>query len=194
MSEAGEGAPFAGGIAGRTGRTASPPARVERAGAEDVPELAALQAAVRGGSPDEWAERIDRVRRDERGVVIVARSAGRTIGYASTLFLPEHPDGAPAGYYLSGVTVVPARRRLGVGRSLTHWRLEWIWARAPVAWCFVNAGNAASLELHRSLGFRRVLTGPSVQGVGFTGGEGHLLRSDRPAPPGAGSGGPGPGV
>ncbi|MFJ7909171.1 GNAT family N-acetyltransferase [Kitasatospora sp. NPDC096204] len=167
-------------------RPAPVSAVVAEATGADVPVLAGLQARARGGSADAWAERIDRARRAGRSLVVTAKVAGEAVGYANAAFLPEHPvDRAPAGYYLTGVTVDPAWRRRGIGRLLTRWRMDWVHRQDPAVWCFVSAGNPASLDLHRELGFDHVRTGASFQGIEFDGGAGLLLRAgppNRPAP------------
>ncbi|MFI6152949.1 GNAT family N-acetyltransferase [Kitasatospora sp. NPDC051170] len=157
-----------------------PPVAAVVAGAveEDVPVLAALQARARGGSAGEWAQRIRRALDAERSLVVTARVAGEVVGYANVAFLSAH---APVGYYLTGVTVDPVWRRRGLGRLLTEWRMEWVWGRGEPVWCFVSAENRASLDLHRELGFERVASGPSFQGVAFACGEGWLLRADPPS-------------
>src|SRR5262245_50945419 len=110
---------------------------VAEATVDDVPVLAALQARARGGSVGEWADRIHRARCGERGLVVTAKVSGEAVGYANVAFLPEHPvDHAPAGYYLTGVTVDPAWRRRGMGKLLTRRRMEWIWERDSAIWCF----------------------------------------------------------
>lgn len=152
---------------------------VAEATEDDAPVLAALQARARGGAPREWVGRIRRAIGGELGLVITAKVAGETVGYASVTFLPAHPeDGASAGYYLTGVTVDPAWRRRGIGRLLTERRMEWVRGRGDAVWCFVSARNRASLDLHRELGFEQVASGASFQGVAFAGGEGWLLRAD----------------
>lgn len=156
---------------------------VELAGAneDDVPYLAALQAAARGGTVPEWAERIARLADGELSAVVLARVARALAGYANVTFLPEHPgDGAPPGYYLAGITVAPEWRRRGIATALTQWRMTWAWKRGPEAWCFVSAANRASLDLHHTLGFEEVRRGPSFQGVTYDCGEGVLLRARRP--------------
>ncbi|MCC9309743.1 GNAT family N-acetyltransferase [Kitasatospora sp. RB6PN24] len=156
-------------------------AELSEASAGDIDQLAALQTEVRGGGVAQWAERIGRAVGAERSVVVVARVDGEITGYANVTFLPEHPgDGAPDGYYLSGVTVSPRWRRQGVGRALTRWRMAWVWARDPSVWCFVSARNRASLDLHTALGFVEVRRAPVLQGVSFEGGSGALLRAQRP--------------
>lgn len=162
-------------------RHAPASAVVAEATGDDVSVLAVLQARARGGSAREWAGRIHRARCGDRSLVATAKVAGEAVGYANVAFLPEHPmDHAPAGYYLTGVTVDPAWRRRGIARLLTRRRMDWVWERDSAIWCFISARNRASLDLHRELGFHHVLFGASFQGVEFTGGEGWLLRADRP--------------
>ncbi|MGW3184209.1 N-acetyltransferase family protein [Kitasatospora sp. NPDC001119] len=157
---------------------------VAEATEDDVPALARLQARARGGSTDEWADRIHRALHGERSLVVTAKVSGEAVGYASAAYLPAHPaDGAPAGHYLTGVTVDAAWRRRGLARLLTRRRMEWAWERDSAVWCFISARNRASLDLHRELGFVQVEFGASFQGVGFAGGEGRLLRADRPRTP-----------
>jgi phosphinothricin acetyltransferase len=149
-----------------------------RAEAEDCPALAAFQAGVRGGPVARWAERIGRAVSGERSAVVLARVGEEIAGYGNVSFLPRHPgDGAPEGYYLTGVTVAPRWRRRGVGAALTRWRMAWAWERSSTVWCFVSAGNPVSLDLHRTLGFREVRRAASIQGVGFDAGEGVLLSA-----------------
>ncbi|MBY8881205.1 GNAT family N-acetyltransferase [Streptomyces sp. PLK6-54] len=159
-------------------RHAPASAVVAEATGDDVPALAVLQAGARGGSAGDWEDRIRRARSGERSLVVTAKVSGEAVGYANVAFLPEHPaDRAPAGSYLTGVTVAPAWRRRGVARLLTLRRMEWAGERDSAVWCLISARNRASLDLHRQLGFVRVLFGASFQGVAFTGGEGWLLRA-----------------
>ncbi|WBO64242.1 GNAT family N-acetyltransferase [Streptomyces camelliae] len=147
----------------------------------DVPVLAALQARARGGAAAEWADRIHRACSREHSLVVTAKVDGETVGYANTEFLPEHPvDHAPAGYYLTGVTVDPAWRRRGIGGLLTRRRMDWVRERDSAVWCFIAADNRPSLDLHREFGFRHVRTGASFHGAEFACGEGRLLRADPP--------------
>jgi phosphinothricin acetyltransferase len=173
--------PFAEYAPRRRPRTAEPAGVVlTEATARDIPRLASLQAAVRGGAPERWAERIGRLAGGDAGVVVVARVDAVIAGYGCAAVLPEHPeDGAPGGPYLNGVTVAPRWRRRGVGLELTRRRLRWAWQRSAEAWCFVSAGNPASLDLHLALGFHEVRRGPAFQGVTFDCGEGVLLCARR---------------
>ncbi|MFJ2863538.1 GNAT family N-acetyltransferase [Kitasatospora sp. NPDC087314] len=156
---------------------------VAEATGEDVPTLAMMQARARGGSAGEWADRIHRALHRERSLVITAKVSGAAVGYANAAFLPEHAvDGAPAGYYLTGVTVDPDWRRRGMATLLTQRRMEWVWERGSAVWCFISARNRASLDLHRKRGFNQVTFGVSFQGIEFTGGEGWLLRAGPPRP------------
>ena len=126
---------------------------------------------------------------DPDRLVLVAESGGRVVGWGKTHYW-DYPDGpAPAGHYLGGVTVLPSRRRQGIGAALTSARLHWIWARTPDAWYVVNAGNTASINLHSTWGFAEVARGAGFHTTTFDGGLGLLLRARRPATAGPGPSG-----
>ncbi|MDH6130651.1 ribosomal protein S18 acetylase RimI-like enzyme [Kitasatospora sp. MAA4] len=157
---------------------------LSEAAREDLGVLAALQVRVRGGSERELVDRLARALDDERRAVVVARVGGVVAGYANVAFLPQHPvDGAPGGYYLTGVTVDHPWRRRGLGRLLTRWRMAWVWERDTDVRCFVSSANRASIDLHLALGFTVVRTGRSFQGITFAAGEGVLMSARRSAAP-----------
>jgi ribosomal protein S18 acetylase RimI-like enzyme len=156
---------------------------VRPADASDIEQCAALAmlAAPERGL-DAWRDALVRDLEDPAHHLVVAERGGAIVGYGRTrLFEPgaEAPaDTAPGGYYLAGVFVAPEQRRLGIATALTEARLEWIAERAAAAWFFANARNAASIELHRKLGFEQVGRGFSFPGLVFDGGEGVLFRSE----------------
>ena len=156
---------------------------LEQAGVEDIGRLAAVQAGVRGGPAEQWSGRIARALGGEHGehrVVVLARVGAEVAAYANAAYLAGHPeDGAPGGYYLTGVTVAQRWRRRGLGGLLTRWRMDWVWEREQSVWCFVSSQNRASLDLHRRLGFEVVRSARSLQGVSFDSGEGILLNARR---------------
>lgn len=142
----------------------------------DVAGLLAFDMTVVVRTPEEWADTIDRSVRGER-LLLVADVGGTIAAFAQAHVLEEHPeDRAPAGHYLTGVTVLPEFRRAGLARNLTAARLGWIGQRAEEAWYFASAENAASIRLHEQFGFAEVLRAPSIHGVSFEGGEGILFR------------------
>jgi ribosomal protein S18 acetylase RimI-like enzyme len=112
----------------------------------------------------------------------VAEMGNTIIGYGrAELFVPaaDAPPGtAPRGYYLVGMYVHPGHRRHGAGTALTRSRLAWIAEHDREAWYFANARNAATVELHRRLGFREATRSFSFPGVTFDGGEGILFRAE----------------
>ncbi|WP_051389055.1 GNAT family N-acetyltransferase [Arthrobacter sp. 35W] len=168
---------------------ALPPGVVLRpADLDDTGALAGIEAAVRGGNMDLWRTAMEQALLRPRSAVFVACADAVPVAYAKASWLAKVDDGvSPEGFYLAGCTVLPAHRRMSLGRALTAHRLEWIAAQsdgrpggpgtAVDAWYFVNAANQASLALHAEFGFVEVARGPRFHGVEFTGGEGVLLRS-----------------
>lgn len=146
------------------------PARVE-----DVDGLLAFDMTVVVRTADDWRRALELCEQGAR-VLHVAVVDGVIAGFGQAHRLDTHDDGGPEGYYLTGVTVLPAYRRRGLSLELTRPRLGWIRDRSDTAWCFVNATNGASLRLHEKLGFTEVARAASIHGVTFDGGGGVLLR------------------
>lgn len=142
---------------------------------EDVGGLLAFDMTVVVRTADDWHRAIALCEEGSR-VLHVAVVDGVIAGFGQAHRLDAHDDGGPEGHYLTGVTVLPAYRRQGLARELTHPRLDWIRERADAAWCFVNATNDASLRLHEQLGFSEVARATSIHGVTFDGGHGVLMR------------------
>jgi ribosomal protein S18 acetylase RimI-like enzyme len=153
-----------------------------REGAEaDLADCASLgiRAEPERGS-GEWRESFRSDVESPARLLVVADSGGAVAGYGrARLFEPatDAPaDTVPAGYYLSGVFVLPEQRARGVATALTRARLDWIGERAAEAWYFTNARNTVSIELHRKLGFEEISRRFSFPGLTFDGGEGVLFR------------------
>ena len=157
---------------------------VREAGGAELDVAARLATGERGGAEEGWRERFAADRDDADACFLVAvqgGGAGVVVGYARARYFQPRPDApartAPAGYYLTGVLVAPAHRRLGVGEQLTRARMSWAAERAGELWYFTNAGNRASLRLHEALGFQEVTRDFVFPGVTFTGGVGVLCRT-----------------
>jgi phosphinothricin acetyltransferase len=156
-------------------------AGIREATAADIDALAAIELAAVSRTRDDWIDMVEKARSDDR-LLLVADLAGAIAGFAQTHFLAEHPiDAAPAGFYLTGVTVIPGYRRAGLGHAFTKRRLEWIRERANEAWYFANANNEASIQLHTAFGFIEMSRAGHIHGVEFEGGEGILFRADASA-------------
>jgi ribosomal protein S18 acetylase RimI-like enzyme len=160
---------------------------------DDAPALARRIAEREGG---EFARHLEKVQvelaRDDIGrrrVLIVAilgggggGGGGEVVGFGRIAYCvpaaDAPPNAAPPGWYLGGVIVGPAHRRVGIGRELTRWRLAWLRERGVTeAWFVVNADNRASIDLHAALGFHEVTRNFVQPGVVFSGrGEGILFR------------------
>jgi ribosomal protein S18 acetylase RimI-like enzyme len=131
-------------------------------------------------SIDEWREQLSHDVEDPEHHLVVAEIGGAIVGYGRARFFESDADApadtVPAGYYLTGLFVVPDLRRHGIGLGLTEARLGWIRGRAAEAWYFANSRNAGSIELHRRLGFEEVSRRFSFPDLTFEGGEGILFR------------------
>ena len=163
-------------VASRAGAPATAVLRPARR--DDVEDLLRFDITVVTRTRDDWIDAIDKTERGER-LLLVAEVAGRVGAFAQTHHLDEHAlDRSPAGFYLTGVTVLQEFRRAGLACDLTVARLTWIAERAEEAWYFAAAENAASIRLHDEQGFVEVLRAPRIHGVNFAGGEGVLYRAD----------------
>lgn len=165
---------------------------VRVATADDVEQLTALAAAeqrrapgegpVDPPPPDRLRERVAAFLEQEDRRVTVAETRTGLVAYGRVGWYEPEPDAAadaaPAGWYLTGLSVEPVWRRRGIARALTEERTDWIASRAVEAWYFANARNRVSLALHASLGFVEVTRNSSFPGVTFRGGVGVLSRID----------------
>jgi ribosomal protein S18 acetylase RimI-like enzyme len=142
----------------------------------DIDGLTAIDITVVVRTAQDWERAIDKTLEGER-LLLVAEIDGTIGAFGQAHRLDEHPvDHAPAGFYLTGVTVLPRYRRAGLARDFTLARLDWIKERADEAWYFAAVENAASIRLHQQLGFAEVARAPSIHGVDFDAGEGVLFR------------------
>lgn len=142
----------------------------------DIDGLTAIDITVVVRTAEDWSSAIDKTLTGERQL-LVAEIDGTIGGFAQAHRLDEHPvDHAPAGHYLTGVTVLPQHRRAGLARAFTVARLDWIAERADEAWYFAAAENAASIRMHEQLGFAEVSRASAIHGVQFEAGEGVLFR------------------
>lgn len=123
---------------------------------------------------------MERLLVDPDRTALVAEHDGRIVGWAATQLFHDADGPAAAGYYLTGVTVLPSARGRGVGLALTQARLAWIWDRAEFAWYFANSSNVVSIALHSRFGFEQVAEVTRVRGVGFQDDVGLVFRAPRP--------------
>ena len=141
--------------------------------------LAVLASPERNSS--EWRDSLEGDLESPEHLLVVAEARGAIVGYGRARFFQPEPDApadtGPLGYYLTGVFVAADARGRGIGTALTRTRLDWIGECADEAWFFANARNAASIELHKRLGFEEVSRRFSFPGLTFDGGEGILFRA-----------------
>lgn len=166
-------------------RSGTPPATIREAAADDLAACAALIVGRVGGDLDARRERLASALDRDDHQLLVAVAGLEVAGFGQVMPFVA-PSGAPAdvapdGYYLVGLVVAPAWRRRGIGEALTTTRMGWVAQRADAAWCFANARNGATLDLHRRLGFVEVSRRFTFPGVTFAGGDGVLLRARLPS-------------
>lgn len=124
----------------------------------DLDATVELIAAHRGGDVDEWRRLFTNALHDDKRHFVVALVDARVIGFGHTKLVQRdgssHNEGAPPpGWYLSGVTVDPSYRRLGVGTALTRVRLSRLRGKTDVVYYAAEPENTATLELHSLFGF-----------------------------------------
>ena len=134
-------------LSGKLEVPALPALRLRRATARDEPVLQKL-------SNDAWAESADLLSRPdeiaqifgEQGrLLLLAESDGKSMGYLSAVQL-----GKTLG--IEEVAVLPAFRRMGIGRALVVRALS----ETPAAVLSVAESNVPARALYRSLGFRQI--------------------------------------
>jgi ribosomal protein S18 acetylase RimI-like enzyme len=145
-------------------------------------ELAVALGDPSNGDPRIWrAALVDDLSRADR-CLFVAEEDGTLVGEGRVRhFDPPTelgPNGAPAGYYLMGVGVLPFARHRGIGRDLTIARMAWTASRSRTLWFFTEVSNEGSLALHASLGFRQITRDFNYPGVSFPSGSGVLCCAD----------------
>jgi GNAT superfamily N-acetyltransferase len=137
----------------------------------DVESCLRLAAAIGLGDEGAWQMTLTRTVRDGvQRALFVAEAHSRVVGYGRVVYAeadPDTPNAAPTGWYLLGLVVDQAWRRRGIGEALTRSRMAWVAQRARHLCYFTAAGNRASQELHRRLGFA-TMTGSWVPPAGKT--------------------------
>jgi len=136
----------------RLARRAATRIRVREASAvERDAVLRVLQALPAGETPAGSAD----------AVVMIAVWRRRTIGHAF-ISSPGAVTADPGTSLLSGVVVLPAFRRLGLGERLVLACIGWARAAgASTVWLKVEAGAGPAIGLYRKLGFVTVPPGES---------------------------------
>ncbi|MCP3973141.1 MAG: GNAT family N-acetyltransferase [bacterium] len=145
--------------------------------AEGIARLYSDREEVATAEANAWTQRT-LGRMSERGCVVVATTDARVVGYGVADWLD--PDAAPDGFYLLGVVVDPEFQRRGIAHVLTERRLDWLRERTDRVFYFANASNRATIDLHRTFGFRQLNHITSIAGVTFDGGKGILYEAGLP--------------
>jgi ribosomal-protein-alanine N-acetyltransferase len=122
-----------------------PALRIRPAATKDAGALTRLSTEAWAGAPDTFASRADEIAQlfgEEGRVALIAESEGKPIGYLSGVQL-GHTLG------IEEVAVLPAFRRMGIGRALLAQALR----SGQGAVLSVSEANKPARALYRSLGF-----------------------------------------
>lgn len=149
---------------------------VRHAGPDDAAAIVAVDATrqPRAASHLDWVS-AQLARADAFHVVA---HCGETVVGATAVKVWPAPSDAPAGWYVSGITVVPGWRRRRIGDRMLALELADVDRLGEPTWSLVNARNGASLDLHARHGFAEVARAATFAGITFSGGTGVLLRRE----------------
>lgn len=131
---------------------------------------AAATLAKAGSSHSPTSEFVALFTRDcaqpELALLLGAFEHSSLVGYARAAYFDRRDDApvscAPSGWYLLGVVVHPNWVRRGLATRLTNERLTWAAARCSEIFYVANPDNAASIEMHRKLGFEEIARDVSI--------------------------------
>jgi ribosomal protein S18 acetylase RimI-like enzyme len=164
---------------GRRAGALPPDLSIRPATAADIPALAEIRATRGHRTAEQARTGFERtLARASKGemIVLVAETEGAVAGFGCAARFDPPPDAplhcAPAGWYLAGVVVSPARRRRGIAAALTRARLDRL---APPVYYFANSSNRASIDLHARFGFTELTREFWHPDATFTGGVGILF-------------------
>lgn len=150
---------------------------------EDAADMDALLGAE--DNPEKADARLRKLQgylsllKSERTYAVVAEEGSDLVGWSITRHLvpdAEVTDATPSGWYLMGVFVKETHRQQGLGHALTQERLDWLAHRAQEIYYFTTEDNAASLALHKALGFVEVRRGVTPERLAFDGGPSILFK------------------
>lgn len=158
-----------------TGAEPGPVAELRRAGRFDAALLAALQAEAFGDSAgtERWEARsLEALLAAPDCLGLIAASGGRPLGFGLARLAADEAE-------ILSLGVVPAARRLGLGRAL----LDALVARtraqgAGTLFLEVAADNPGAIGLYAAAGFRRVGRRPGYYGRPDSAVDALILRLD----------------
>ena len=133
----------------------------------DANDIGKIEVNVYGEYPDPYEQVIKKISKaiqkqesnESLGKTWVALKNEKIIGFSKVGFrnaiVNDFPD-LIKGWYLTGITIHPNSRRIGVARLLVQTRMDWLKDKTDEVYYWSSKNNRASEELHRKFGFREI--------------------------------------
>ena len=132
----------------------------------DANEISNIEVNVYGEYPDPQKEVIKKIIKaiksqesdESLKKTWIALKNKKIIGFSKLGFnnaIDDFPD-LIEGWYLTGITIHPNWRRVGIGKLLTKTRMTWLKNKTNEVYYWSNKDNKASELLHKFFGFKEI--------------------------------------
>ena len=133
----------------------------------DALDISKIEVNIYGQYPDPYDVVIKKINRSLKKTesdnsltkVWVALKKEKIIGFSKLDYknniINDFPD-LIEGWYLTGITVHPHWRRIGVATLLVKSRLNWLKDKTNEVFYWSNKNNKASEALHKKFGFKKI--------------------------------------
>jgi len=132
----------------------------------DANDISKIEVNVYGEYPDSQKEVIKKIieaiKSQESDESLkktwIALKNEKIIGFSKLGFNNAIDDSSDLieGWYLTGITIHPNWRRVGIGKLLTETRMTWLKNKTNEVYYWSNKNNKASELLHKFFGFKEI--------------------------------------
>lgn len=139
---------------------------IREATIDDIHELSLLRSKL-GGGPEEhlknYKKELNSVDFGHLNILFVAKAEHQLIGYGRVVYYDNDKNGKlygssllPTGWYLRGLYVSDEWRGEGIASKISMKRLDWVFGKSNLVYCFINSNNISSIKHHINLGFKEI--------------------------------------